>query len=538
MSHKLLLDRRTLLKNMGFGLTSMAASRPLQSLIGAMAYSVINQARAQEMGVPYRKYIFLQRPGAPPRWMYDLFLTPYNTNNFTANPMVGTRYKASNGRYTDIEYATVNINGVNAPWMWQFEVPKVGGGTRPMADLMQNMMIMQGIRLNNDAHESAQKMHFHPLGAKVSIGGLVADVGRSYIPAIQGDTESFTFKSAKNLAPVTVQSWENMISRVLGTFQNKAPASFNNKKAQVTASLDAAVDALNMYAQTEHPGAETVSRTLSSARELFQFGSVNLTTEWNNLTSKYQDLIYRSLQSTGLAGINDMPIGTTGTRGGAYQYNENIIVNNTDMRTMITTMTNSVGDMAQMFAMAEFSMLNGLTDFLALRSGGIWPLSINNKDEYHGEDEHETGYMTSLMPNVLNFMAFSSCLLELFDRYKAAGIFNDVVIDTSSEFNRSPRVEGSGSDHGGNATSMTIYSGAINGPHVIGNTTPTGGTDYAGSWGEGGTISTLGEPLNVGHVGSTLAAMLKQPSPITAVQSVVVEQNGVLVPIIEKSKQV
>jgi len=59
----------------------------------------------------------------------DHFLTPYNAENFQTNLQVATRYDGA-GQATSGIYETVLRNGINVPYMWQFNVPKASGGTK------------------------------------------------------------------------------------------------------------------------------------------------------------------------------------------------------------------------------------------------------------------------------------------------------------------------------------------------------------------------------------------------------------------------
>jgi len=113
------------------------------------------------------------------------------------------------------------------------------------------------------------------------------------------------------------------------------------------------------------------------------------------------------------------------------------------------------------------------------------------------------------------------------------------VIVTGGEFGRTPLNTGIGSDHGYLGSSSAIYSGVINGPIVLGNiyqnsTQP----NYSGSWGHAAPVAELGESLNLGHWASTIAFLLKTPSPVTAAGSVLAMKGTDLMPVIEKARQV
>jgi uncharacterized protein (DUF1501 family) len=156
-------------------------------------------------------------------------------------------------------------------------------------------------------------------------------------------------------------------------------------------------------------------------------------------------------------------------------------------------------------------------------------------------DEHFTGKMPSLLVNSYLARAHAACLLELIRQLGAKGIFKDTVINCSGEFNRSPRNNGTGSDHGFRGASLAIYSGAINGPIVIGNVAANApDPNHSGTWGQGAGIAALGgQALDVGHAGATIAALLRVESPLTSRRSVVDEKtDNVITPAIELGKLV
>jgi hypothetical protein len=114
-------------------------------------------------------------------------------------------------------------------------------------------------------------------------------------------------------------------------------------------------------------------------------------------------------------------------------------------------------------------------------------------------------------------------------------MFDDTIINVSGEFNRRPRTDGSGSDHNWEGANYTMYSGCFAGPKIVGNIrASTGETGYVGTWGFGAAIAEIGNrALDLGHVSASIATMIRVPSPITAVSTVVEENtSGKIVPII------
>jgi hypothetical protein len=104
-NNKFIQGRRDMLSQIGLTLGSTIASHPIQLLFETILNGMISKAHAQAANP--RRYLFIQHYGAPPRWTFDLFLTPYNTTNFAPNSQVGTKYVLSGGRATSVTYATL-----------------------------------------------------------------------------------------------------------------------------------------------------------------------------------------------------------------------------------------------------------------------------------------------------------------------------------------------------------------------------------------------------------------------------------------------
>ena len=71
----------------------------------------------------------------------------------------------------------------------------------------------------------------------------------------------------------------------------------------------------------------------------------------------------------------------------------------------------------------------------------------------------------------------------------------DYLFHIGSEFSRSARSNGSGSDHGTNSAVHTLISNKINGNQILGEIGPTdkddSSSDYYGSWGQANTAISL-----------------------------------------------
>lgn len=536
MGQRTFYDRRKFLAHTtGYLALGMSAS-PVAALFSSVIGGMSNKAWAQAAGLNPRNYVFIQQSGAPARWMFDMFLTPYSTTNFVENPMVRTRFTSVGGLYTNPTYETVNIHGINVPWMWKFDVPRSGGGNRPLSDLLQKMLVIQGATTNNAGHGPSQQMQFLPNGATQSTLALSADATSAPFAAINNNASGFQFLSrAQKTAQPLANSNNNMLETLLSPFTQGGSVPYRQRKVLINAALNATMSELDVLAKDGHPGAGSVVQNREAAAELVADSVSSLASAWNGLLAKYRDLVSRALLTPGLDGINDQPVGGEGTRDKRYDLNE-MIVTAPDMRTLVTSQT-TVGRLAEGFALAEFVITNGLTTALTIGPGNISGLSlVGNSSNGMSNDQHTTGVFPTLLLSILTYRAIGACLLELIDRLTAAGKFNDTLIEIAGEFNRSARNSGTGSDHGWQGRSSAFYCGSFNGPLCLGNLVSMRNGGAQGTWGAGGNVAGLGRQLGLHDMIATQAHLLRVPSPVTSAGPIVnLSANG-LVPAIERTR--
>jgi hypothetical protein len=538
MANKKIKRRELMFLLTNAGALSITRS-PLALFMANIASSLIVR---EALGAPNsnRKWVDFRTGGAPARWVYDIFMNPLNQNNFASNPQMATRYVESGGRFTDVEYATFTHAGIQVPWLWQFPLPRPGGGTQPMTDLLTHMLQIRGLNTANAGHSGSEMKHFIVPAAVQSASALSTDAGEAPFPAVITRNGVIPFKSKENFVPTFVTG-TNLIQSLMEPFLTSASDNSAALRGTLRDYLKSVSMELNTQAINSHSGFRATASALNNVQQIIQVSVNNLATEWQVLLDKYKSLIARVLvPTTSLQGINNIPIGTTGSRGATYS-TDGAIKNHPDLRTMIDGSTR-VGNLAEIFALAEYILLNDLSDSITLGSPSLIQLANEDGSRFnHNNDEHGSGKMTSLLINTFYHRCHAACLLELISQLKFKGIFENVVIRNGSEFNRSPRGNGSGSDHGFQGASMAFYSGAIRGPFVIGNIQASGNSTYPGTWGISAPVASSNSHLNgvnldFGHVLSSIATMLKVPTPITSREPLVTETSNGIVPTIERGK--
>lgn len=527
-------SRRDFLFGMGTLTGSLCTQMQWQFLLQAL-HQTIFKSKAKAAGST-RRYVFIQQAGAPSRWTFDLLLTPYGNSNFQANGHVGTRYQNATP-YSNVEFVTVQKYGINVPWLWQFNVPKAGGGTRPMDELLKYFISVRGFTTGDPGHPGSQARHFRPLGAVTSIGGMVADGSNDPIPALNISCSFFDFKSALGKSSVTLNTNNQMLADLLKPFLSATSATFEQNKDKISSQLQNALSKMSDSAKSYDRLVATLEGDRQSAESLLENGFPGYTQFWTTTLAKYQDLIKRAIDPTQvLAGINDRAIGVPASqRNSTYVANQGANIQIADLRNLITANT-VIRNMAEHFTVAEYVLKENLSHFIAISPrefGGLAEIG------FLGFDEHGSGRMPVLYLNSMYNRAFAACLLEFIDKLKTNGIFNETVINCAGEFNRSPRGDGSGSDHGWEGASMALYSGAFegSGPLVVGNIKRNG--RGLGTWGYGSdNMPGLNRQLHLGDMAATLAFLLNGKNPVTAASSVIKEEGGKYVPIFAENAKI
>lgn len=532
-------DRRDFLKFLLGGTVLGVTSSPLQTIIEAAIYkSIHNMAHASGYG-PEKFYLAITFPGAPPRWSYDLFLDPYgNSNkNILSNAGVTNCFdNVNSSSYMEPAYKTVKIDkyGLNAPWMWGQRMPTVGGGFVAISELMEHMTIIQGVNTEAPGHADSTVRMEQANG--YSVAGFLSDQIKSPFNGV--DLQSGYPFISKGGQGITTATFGNASNNIVNALMSK----FNSNNLKIYKALDDdlgrsyqnVLDNLNYDAGVRYPATINIKKTHDGALELINSSIGNLSTIWGEKHSKYKALVEKAFTDRGnFKGYLDKKVGApVNQRGLLYQNGSSTVrALNEDLRDL--AFANMHPQMPQLFAVAEFLAEHKLSTSLLGRIGNMsanMAIAAGGTAAARGvtHDQHNVGAAVSTMTNSLMYRALSSCLYEFINNRKTSSKgynFNDIVIKLSGEFSRSPRIDGTGSDHGFQAQVTTIFSGLIDAqtPKVIGRIYKDGsspglslvGANYKGSWGIGAPLNIEAGPVTLtpGHVHSTVCELLGIPSP-------------------------
>lgn len=487
MSHKNKKINRRLFLTGGLTLgASVLVPAPIEKLMNVMADGFIQKARADALGLlGSRNYVNLLLAGAPLRYGFDHWMRTNSSDpTMVSNPMVATALTSSNGRVTGTEYKTFDYKGVLVPHMFSHNVYS-SKGERPLTDLLDNMMVIRGYGTGMDGHPTNATVQMAPLGGASSIAGLAADFSNKNFQAIQwpdrgayGNFNSATGKAMNKL---------NGDKPVVNLLEGFAPVAADRVKAsellkRQQSALELAQVRLQRYIKSDAPGSKILASNMGNASALLKKGVGNIDGYWSEAAARYKTLIEKSMRMSGLPGLSDTAI-ISDTKSSIWNMHVgegNIGLSHIgDLRDVIGTRT-MANNMAESFALTEYVLKQGLATSIELLIDSIGTVQLNTdgsglKNYSLINDMHSSGAVGALVMTTTFYRGVAAAILELADQLRATKIYNgndlwsETVFQITSEFSRSARTDGSGSDHGFNQMVTSVFSGIITSPLVVGN---------------------------------------------------------------------
>lgn len=526
-------SRREILAAGGITATGLfVAQSPVERVLNALSESFVKRAQAEASGVEgVRNYLNVIMAGAPSRYVFDHWLRTNNSDPAAQfNVMTATKYYNSGGRAGGLTGEYFQYRDLLVPHMFSHSVHS-SKGARPLTDLLNNMLVIRGYGTGFDGHPFNATAQQAPVGGVASILGLAADHSAKTFEAVQfpdrGDYGSFASMHGKALNKLGSPP----VTTLMEGFG--APAASRSKgrdlKNRNRAAYEEAQARLKAYARSDYAGSEIIGKNLQNAAALMAKGVTDVDAFWGPAVNRYKSVIETSMRQSGLAGISDLALISnhdhtwrlhvaSGNRG-------LVLSNDYDLRSGLAGM-GAPYLLAESLALAEYTLTRGLVTSLDLWAGesvGILLKEVGSGAAvaHHViHDMHESGASAGLLYSTAYYRGLAAGLLELIDILKAnqvggKDIWSETVIQLISDFGRSARSDGSGSDHGFNQMVTSVYSGAFtNGPFVVGNISTSGSSaTYAGTQGVGVAIdgyNQAGRPTPVAAA-STVAELLRVP---------------------------
>lgn len=594
------ISRRNFLAFAGTAAGSAFLFNPVRQLLNSIFAGQVQQARSKQLGNhlrvhPTRNFVQFNLYGAPARWAFDHVLRPTENDAFLACEGVYNRFQELHPSMPNKNkgaYAYQEIRGINMPHLWQNEVIRGDGRRRPLADLMNHMLVVRGCNTGADGHNSNCARQVSPIPGGYSITGLVGDASGACIPsvAVGNSPANFAYHAPQGTGVVNIPpEHPDYISFLLEPFSESELALVKDKRV-LEAELDLALSALNRYTASSNAGSEALYHERKRAQELLRYGVKSLGDAFRPLVEKYEAVFYQSMHLGPIAGVTDkivpgfpqeLSIDTDEEFWDACHQWDGRLICSPDLREMFR---NARADyLIKHFALAEFVLLEGLSSSVLLAPpidqemgnvtfSQVGPLHYRNYEDYDRSengirtlmkanketlkelaehhlihDSHTIGWATNVIACNLFYRGFGACLAELIDQLKrtklgTGTLFDETVIQVASEYDRYPRLKGQGLNHNSQAHVTSIYSGIIQEPTVLGNVFVGREAKFpfpAGTIGNAAPVAELnGKTIGLENISSTLSAMLRVEKLVPTAPSLVEVKENRVAPTIERAKNV
>lgn len=527
---KVAVARREFLKRAGRDLGFLGVGSVIfDSVIAKFFSTAVAQTLGQKIN-PSGYYVHFSMPGAPPRWYFDSLITP---NGKTAANFIdggfGTTIQKVGSEFKSIYEVQKHVLAGQTLWLppvWNYNL-----AGQKFSDVLQHAVFIRGLDMEINSHQLSNARQVAPIIGGHSISGVVADDAQRPMPAIidASSQAAIAFKSHKGFATNSISYTENAttnpISSLLLPFKDytagKVVHSANAN--QLTAQ---AFQEFEKLAEGRGLTSTALPEMYDAAMDLMEGKIFDMQAKWAPTVAKYRAIVKEAMQPAKgtLPGVYDKAIPTANLPQFNADNNGNRTGIMSDMRDMVTANTNAPL-MAENFAVAEL-LLDTVTSnmVLSLRP----PVGFANPSNVTSitHDQHTVGSVVSTMTTTLFYRAFLGCLTKFTGELKTKKIFDRTVIHIGSEFNRTPRQDHSGADHGFMAGNTTIISGMVKKPQVVGNIKVADlSTTYKGTFGVVADYNLdVNRPIQTNDVARTVTAML-------GVSDIVTNGRALLAPV-------
>lgn len=466
--------------------------------------------RAFAAGAVEGFYIHLSLPGGPPRWYFDQALNPSGAaGDFVAGGF-GNRIVAGADGLARTVHATHRYSAGNEV----FQLPPVWGMPRSgdsADELLRHMQMFRGVDMQINNHTISNQRQTAPVIGGASIGGSLADAsGRAIASVVVGGTPAgAVFRTEKALAPVnaTVNNGAaNPLTALLRPFRPLGNTSLNDPRWEQ--AIGASLQEFETYLGNIGARPNVMHEAYDQAIDLIKTDKYKIADKWAAIYPKYKQAVDEATARATIDRLFTAPIKADGTKPFRIDSvsGRDVNLSAADLRTMFNAGV-VFPNMADVFALTEIVVLEKLSSNLIVPLQTPQNFSVAGKVFGITHDQHFIGTVVSALSTTAYYRGVINCLQELVRSLKAGGAFNNTVIHIGSEFSRTPRPDGSGSDHGFQGSSASVISGKINAFSVIGNVKKGGDATYTGTWGLAADFQN-GRPIWVQDIANTICTML------------------------------
>ncbi len=487
--------------------------------------------------------------GAPSRWLFDLPLFPFSEDKTVLrNMMVGNRIKKMDRFETSLD--TVSIGGVRYPSLWgKSFYSSLGKGD--LSSLYSNMLTIRGCNMAIDGHETNSQKLMSPFGLGNSINAQVAkyypaDFGplqllQSYSPMV---TTPGAYKSNEGISSINIFMKEEYNKKLFDYKFKKKEIQFENRLLSALAKLN------NLHQINE--------KVFSRKLEVFEKQFEQAVTKYQKILKRnYKSYINDERRKIALRSKIDFKNASSSEelrRNYGHLFYEDLYLEGENLREIALDL--EFPRLVEKFALTEVIALNNLSSSCLMMLDPPENISFKafdpitkktlSKTSVKGTfDTHNVGAVADILIGNAFYHAFTSLLNEFVITLKKEKLFDNSLIHITSEFDRTPRKDLSGSDHGYQGHTSTLIGGQFKGTYCLGNIfksydDPSALHPGNGIWGAGAPIKELDDrTISYRNISSTICHLLKIKSITPEDKSLVsFGKNKELKPLVGKASNV
>ncbi len=528
----------------------------LLSSAGAIANAVSTTPKDQF-------YFQINMFGSPSRWYFDSILKPHAHSEFIhKNKMVSTKIDTTTTELK-AEYQTVKFNNINAPLLWNEKI--IQNKELRIGNLFDQALIIRGCDMILDGHEAISRKLVTPFLGGESLTGRLTDYSRLPFPTVQFLQASSplsstpgAFNSKKSLSPI------NLFERV-----DYFDFMFSEKMAKKLSKKEiSAIDRINKFLNIKKVDLKFLENlTNKDIRKLKK--------EYLNNVKRYQSIIRETTKSYSNMDCFQKTISGLKTNQlipslskypnsldylGAYYIQDNFIADENLLKCLKNI---KFPKLAEQFAMSELLTKHKISNTFVLMMIPPYDIKLNklysqdNLNIDHDNkiiktkakpfaknfeftfDTHEEGLLIDFVVNNAYFYTLSHCIHELKQFLIKEKLYNDSLIHIVSEFERTPKHNLAGSDHGFQEHTSTLISGKFDSLHIAGNIYTNSTSEEVlnnnnGTWGMGAPHAILKDrKVSYRNVLNTITDLLSIPSLSKSDTSLVYRKNNKWFPTIK-----
>lgn len=511
-----------------------------------------------------RNYVQINLYGGPARWMLDNFLKPTSDDEFISNPMVGTRFINEKGH---VELGLTEFGNYLIPDLWNFEFQS----KRKMKSILSNAITVRGVNANTGGHPGANIKTVRPTQGLSSIHGLISDSFKTPLPSIlMGSNPAVRNYSGKNkeaiFTDIELMKKKSLLEQVLSPFLVHTKRSLFQDKNQQEILLEESLKDL----KEAFPQDKTFLQNLEESKKLFIENLKPFINEYDQILRKYE--LVAKVNSEGFSGLSSIEQFSTldnkafkkGAKNedwGGHKINYDQYLRGDNIEEMFSS--SHLGYIPAQFATAEFLLKKGLSNSILITTpnemGNLLYRCQNNGNldlksfsqgksiphrskEFSQEmDTHQTGTIMSTISQNKFYRGMMGCLDEFIEGLKKThhhgkNSFDHTLIHLTSEFERIPKEDLSGSDHNPYSHTSTFISGAIKDFKVIGNIHI--GDKEMGTIGTAGKLASMKRKLIPGDIYHSICEFMEIDNPIPRTHSLLKRKGEEVIPSITECKNI